>query len=119
MPGRKATAVASLFSSVSCSDLKTKREKCNFCGTTIAKNASRMRQHIENCKNCTDNIKMNYLRKVNPLLVASNLIVNWLTKNKVEQEQAGLQSLQPFNLVRANPVIVLVVPPLQVTEVSH
>lgn len=56
---------------------------------------------------------------MNPLLVASNLIMNWLTMNKVEQVQASLQSFQPVNMVRANPVLVLLVPPLQDIEVSH
>jgi hypothetical protein len=62
MPGRKPSVLASLFKSVASGDLKIPKVKCNFCGTNITKNGSRMKKHILNCKHCTDNIRAKYLK---------------------------------------------------------
>jgi hypothetical protein len=64
-PGRKPTVVSTLFKDVAGGDLKIPKVKCNFCGTMVTKNGSRMKAHIGKCKNCTDDIKHKYLKSSN------------------------------------------------------
>ena len=61
MPGRKKTAILPLFKDVVVGDFKTPRVKCIFCSTVVAKNSTRMENHIRKCVKCTDDIKHKYV----------------------------------------------------------
>jgi hypothetical protein len=64
MPGRKRTPLAVLFKDVTATgDGKVTSVKCVFCCSEIAKNGTRMANHIAGCKNCDDKIKLKYLPK--------------------------------------------------------
>ena len=59
MPGRKKNPLVKLFKDV-ISASKTLRVKCLFCNAEIAKNGTRMAQHINNCKSCDEQVKTRY-----------------------------------------------------------
>ena len=61
MPGRKETAVHSLFDVRESEIYKGKRAFCKFCFNDVANNGTRKEQHILNCMQCTDDIKRKFL----------------------------------------------------------
>ena len=52
MPGRKKLAVSKLFEDVSTSDTKVPRVQCKFCQSSVVRNGSRMKTHVEKCISC-------------------------------------------------------------------
>ena len=58
--GRRQSALNPLFTSVP-SPKKTPQVKCKFCDCELSKNGTRMRQHIEKCTKCNENVKNKYL----------------------------------------------------------
>ena len=61
MPGRKETAVHSLFDVRESEIYKGKRAFCKFCFNDVADNGTRKTQHILNCMHCTEEIKRKFL----------------------------------------------------------
>ena len=59
--GRKKVAVSKLFNDVFNSEAKVPRMQCKFCQTSVAKNATRMKAHVEKCFICPKSIKDKYL----------------------------------------------------------
>ena len=47
--GRKKVAVSKLFNDVPNSEAKVPRVQCIFCQTSVAKNGTRMKNHVEKC----------------------------------------------------------------------
>ena len=45
----KKIAVSKLFNDVSNSEAKVPRVQCKFCQTSVAKNGTRMKTHLEKC----------------------------------------------------------------------
>ena len=67
--GRKKSLLSHLFKEVE-SDTKVPRVKCTFCDKTVSKIGTRLREHIEKCTKCNENIKNKYLMKsVNPVIL--------------------------------------------------
>ena len=64
MPGRKKLAVSKLFEDVSTSDTKVPRVQCKFCQSSVVKNGSRMKTHVEKCISCPKLVKDKYLAKL-------------------------------------------------------
>lgn len=62
MPGRKKTPVSALFKDIP-SDGKVGKVKCLFCNMEVAKNGTRMMNHIRDCKKCDEVVKIKYLKK--------------------------------------------------------
>lgn len=61
MPGRKKTPVASLFKDITGSG-KVAKVKCLFCAMIVAKNGTRMMNHIRDCTKCDEMVKFKYLK---------------------------------------------------------
>lgn len=61
MPGRKETAVHSLFDVRESEVYKGKRAFCKFCFNDVANNGTRKTQHILNCMHCSEEIKRKFL----------------------------------------------------------
>ena len=59
--GRKKVAVSKLFNEVSNSEAKVPRVQCKFCQSSVAKNGTRMKTHVEKCLLCPKSIKNKYL----------------------------------------------------------
>ena len=57
--GRKKVAVSKLFNDVSNSEAKVPRVQCKFCQTSVAKNGTRMKTHVEKCFLCPSRSKTN------------------------------------------------------------
>ena len=64
MPGRKKLAVSKLFEDVSTSDIKVPRVQCKFCQSSVVKNGSRMKTHVEKCISCPKLVKNTCLAKL-------------------------------------------------------
>lgn len=84
MPGRKRSAVAHLFKDVE-SGGKVAKVKCNFCCVTVAKNGTRMTNHILCCKKCDDQIKRKYL--------SSKMLTNTLDLSKVNDDVIDIDEM--------------------------
>ena len=52
MPSQKRAAVIKLFKDLENSDTKVPRVQCLFCQSSIVKNGTRLRTHIEQCLSC-------------------------------------------------------------------
>lgn len=59
MPGRKPAAVRKVFLPAT-STGKIKKMACKFCKTAVADNGKRMTDHIQACKKCPADVKLNY-----------------------------------------------------------
>ena len=59
--GRKKVAVSKLFDNVSNLEAKVPRVHCKFCQTSVAKNGTRMKTHLEKCFFFPKSIKDKYL----------------------------------------------------------
>ena len=59
--GRKKVAVSKLFNEVSNLEAKVPRVQCKFCQSSVAKNGTRMKTHVEKCFLCPKSIKNKYL----------------------------------------------------------
>ena len=57
MPGRKRAAVAELFKDLENSDTKVPRVQCLFCQSSVVKNDTRLKTHIEQCLSCPKLLK--------------------------------------------------------------
>ena len=64
MPGRKKLAVSKLYEDVSTSDTKVPKVQCKFCQSSVVKNGSRMKSHVEKCISCPKLVKEKYLAKL-------------------------------------------------------
>ena len=64
MPGRKKLAVSKSFEDVSTSDTKVPRAQCKFCQSSVVKNGSRMKTHVEKCISCPKLVQDKYLAKL-------------------------------------------------------
>ena len=64
MPGRKKLAVNKLFKDVSTSDTKVPQVQCKFCQSSVVKNGSRIKTHVEKCISCPKLVKDKYLVKL-------------------------------------------------------
>ena len=60
-PGRKKVAVSKLFVDAPNSEAKVDRVQCKFCHTSVAKNGTRMKIHIEKCFLCPKLVKDKHL----------------------------------------------------------
>ena len=60
-PGRKKVAVSKLFVDAPNSEAKVASVQCKFCHTSVAKNGTRMKIHIEKCFLCPKSVKDKYL----------------------------------------------------------
>ena len=52
MPGRKRAAVTELFKDLENSDTKVPRVQCLFCQSSVFKNCTQLKIHIEQCLSC-------------------------------------------------------------------
>ena len=64
MPGRKKLALSRLVEDVSTSDTKVSSVQCKFCQSSVVKNGSRMKTHVEKCNSCPKLVKGKYLAKL-------------------------------------------------------
>ena len=64
MPGRKKLDVSKLFEDVSTSDTKVPRVQCKLFQSSVVKNGSRMKTHVEKCFSCPKLVEDKYLAKL-------------------------------------------------------
>ena len=64
MPGRKKFAASKLFEDVSSLNTKVPRVQCKFYQSSVVKNGSRMKTHVEKCISCPKLVKYKYLAKL-------------------------------------------------------
>ena len=64
MPGRKKLAVSKLFEDVSTSDTKVPKVRYKFCQSSVVKNDSRTKTHVEKYISCPKLVKDKYLAKL-------------------------------------------------------
>ena len=64
MPGRKKLTVSKLFQDVSTSDTIVPRAQCKFCQSSVVKNGSRMKTHVEKYISFPKLVKDKYLAKL-------------------------------------------------------
>jgi hypothetical protein len=86
MPGRKKTPVASLFKDAT-SGGKVSKVKCLFCAMVIAKNGTRMMNHIRHCKRCDDVVKVKYLKHDSHTQVQSTVTMGDESEVQIPRER--------------------------------
>ena len=61
MPGRKRAAVTELFKDLENSDTKVPRVQSQFCRSSVVKNRTRLKTHIEHCLSCPKLLKQKFV----------------------------------------------------------
>ena len=61
MPGRKRAAVTELFKYLENSDTKVPRVQCLFCQSSVVKNGTRLKTHIEQRLSCSKLLKQKFV----------------------------------------------------------
>ena len=88
MLGRKRAAVTELFKDLENSDTKVPRVQCLFCQSSVVKNGTRLKTHIEQCLPCPKLLKQKLVDKSCKIMSKSdseesveNCLVNFSNKN--------------------------------------
>ena len=61
MPGRKSAAITELFKDLENSDIKVPRVQCLFCQSSVVKNGTRLKTHIEQSLSCPKLLKQKFV----------------------------------------------------------
>ena len=61
MPGRKRAAVTELFKDLKNSDTKVPRVQWLICQSSVVKNGTRLKTHIEQCLSCSKLLKQKFV----------------------------------------------------------
>ena len=82
MPGRKRAAVTELFKDLENCDTKVPQVQCLFCQSSIVKNGTRLKTHIEQCLSCPKLFKQKFVDKSCKIMNESDsenlLKIGWL-----------------------------------------
>ena len=88
MPVRKRAAVTELFKDLENSDTKVPRVQCLFCQSSVIKNGTRLKIHIEQCLPCPMLLKQKFVDQSCKIMNESdseesveNRLVNSSSKN--------------------------------------
>ena len=61
MPGLKRAVVTELFKDLENSDTKVPRVQCLFCQSSVVKNGTQLKIHIEQCLSCPKLLKQKFV----------------------------------------------------------
>ena len=81
MSGRKRVAVTELFKDLENSDTKVPRVQCLFCQSSVVKNGTQLKTHIEQCLSCLKLLKQKFVDesyKIMKVTVKDLLKIVWL-----------------------------------------
>ena len=95
MPGRKRAVVTELFKDLKNSDTKVARVQCLFCQSSVVKNGTRLKAHIEPCLSCPKLLKQKFVDKSCKIMNESDsedFVENWLVNfsSKILKKKSSL-----------------------------
>ena len=88
MPGQKRAAFTELFKDLEYSNTEVPRVQCLFCQSSVVKNGTRLKIHIEQCLSCPKLLKQKFVDESCKIMNESDTeksvkiwLVNFFSKN--------------------------------------
>jgi len=92
--GRKPVEVSCLFKDIQ-STGKVYRVKCTFCSKELAKNGSRMKNHVKICVICPNSVKQKYV-KSNSNSVSSEVSTDYISDTSTSSNMTSKKQILSF-----------------------